>query len=99
MGMDCRNLAEMVGQLKRDNIPMNQHIDASVWPGQVHFGSGSVGLVAEELKALKARHVFIVADPGVIAAGLIETVTNPRSVSQTDLEQLYLLFARPGLGS
>jgi alcohol dehydrogenase class IV len=27
-------------------MPMNQHVLPSVWPGQVHFGSGSVGLVA-----------------------------------------------------
>jgi alcohol dehydrogenase len=56
---------------------MNQNIFTSVWPGQVHFGFGAVGLVAEELKAMHARHVFIVADPGVIAAGLIESVVAP----------------------
>ena len=50
-------------------MPMNQPIFTSVWPGQVHFGFGAIGLLAEELKAMQARHVFIIADPGVIAAG------------------------------
>jgi alcohol dehydrogenase len=56
---------------------MNQDIFTTVWPGQVHFGFGAVGLVAEELKAMHARHVFIVADPRVIAAGLIESIAAP----------------------
>ena len=60
---------------------MNQHIFTSVWPGQVHFGFGAIGLLAEELKAMQARHVFIIADPGVIAAGLIESVAAPLSAA------------------
>jgi alcohol dehydrogenase len=56
---------------------MNQNIFTSILPGQVHFGFGAAGLVAEALKALQARHAFIVADPGVIAAGLIEAVADP----------------------
>jgi alcohol dehydrogenase len=55
---------------------MNQNIFESILPGQVHFGFGAVGLLAEELKAMQAQHVFIVADPGVIAAGLIEAVAD-----------------------
>jgi alcohol dehydrogenase len=56
---------------------MNQNIFTTVLPGQVHFGFGAIGLVAEELRAMQARQVFIVADPGVIAAGLIEAVSAP----------------------
>jgi alcohol dehydrogenase class IV len=46
-----------------------------IWPGQVHFGFGAVDLVGREAKALPAGHVFVIADPGVVAAGLTEPVT------------------------
>ena len=45
-----------------------------IWPGQVQFGFGAAGLVGQEARALQASHVFIIADPGVVAAGLTEPV-------------------------
>lgn len=46
-----------------------------IWPGQVKFGFGAVQQVGPEAKAWQASHVFIIADPGVVAAGLTEPVT------------------------
>lgn len=45
-----------------------------IWPGQVQFGFGAAGLVGQEAHAHQASHVFIIADPGVVAAGLTEPV-------------------------
>jgi alcohol dehydrogenase class IV len=52
----------------------NSMIATYIWPGQVHFGFGAVELVGREARACQARHVFVVGDPGVIAAGLLEPV-------------------------
>lgn len=46
-----------------------------IWPGQVKFGFGAVQQIGPEAKAWQANHVFIIADPGVVAAGLTEPVT------------------------
>ncbi len=54
---------------------MKPAISTYVWPGQTHFGFGAVELVAQEAKAHQAKHIFILADPGVAAAGLVEPVT------------------------
>ena len=54
---------------------MKPMISTYVWPGQTHFGFGAVELAAQEAKAHQAKHVFILADPGVVAAGLVEPVT------------------------
>jgi alcohol dehydrogenase class IV len=40
----------------------------------VRFGFGAAGLVGQEAKALQASQVFLIADPGVVAAGLTEPV-------------------------
>ena len=49
-------------------------ISTYIWPGQVHFGFGAAELAGQEAKTREARQVFIVGDPGVIAAGLLEPV-------------------------
>src|SRR5689334_12001495 len=46
-----------------------------IWPGQVYLGFGAARRVGQEAQAEGARHVFVIADPGVVAAGLIEPVT------------------------
>ncbi len=45
-----------------------------LWPGQTHFGYGVVERTGAEAKALGARHALLLADPGVVAAGLTEPV-------------------------
>jgi alcohol dehydrogenase len=46
-----------------------------IWPGQVHFGFGVARRVGQEALAEGARRVFVIADPGVAAAGLLEPIT------------------------
>lgn len=46
-------------------------------PTDVHFGCGQVRTLPERIKALGARHVFVVTDPGVKAAGLADRVMQP----------------------
>jgi alcohol dehydrogenase class IV len=49
-------------------------ISTYIWPGQTHFGFGTADLAGQEVKALGARRVFVVGDPGIIAAGLLQPV-------------------------
>ncbi len=45
-----------------------------IWPGQVHLGFGAAERAGAEARAENARHIFLIADPGVIAAGLLAPV-------------------------
>src|SRR5262249_49775981 len=45
-----------------------------IWPGQVHFGFGGARRVGEEAKTEGARNVFVIGDPGVAAAGLLDPI-------------------------
>jgi len=65
---------------------MKPQISTYIWPGQVHFGFGAVQRVAEAAKAQRAKHVFIIADPGVLAAGLVESVTAPLNAADLSYE-------------
>lgn len=46
-----------------------------LFPGNTRLGFGAVSLAGQEAARLGARHAFILTDPGVAAAGLIEPVT------------------------
>jgi alcohol dehydrogenase class IV len=54
-------------------------------PTDVHFGRGIVRALPDLVRALHARRVFVVTDPGVRAAGIVEAITIP-------LEQAHLDF-------
>ena len=45
-----------------------------LFPGNTRFGFGAVALAGQEAARLGASHAFILTDPGVAAAGLIEPV-------------------------
>lgn len=49
-------------------------VSTYTWPSQVHFGFGAANRAGSEAKARGATHVFLVADPGVSAAGLVDPV-------------------------
>jgi alcohol dehydrogenase class IV len=53
---------------------MTANISTYVWPGQTYFGFGAAKLVGQEARALGAKSAFILSDPGVIAARLLEPV-------------------------
>lgn len=45
------------------------------WPGQTRFGYGAAALVGQEAKKLGATDkVFLVTDPGIVAAGLLQPI-------------------------
>jgi len=46
-----------------------------IWPGQIYFGFGASQRVGAEAQAEGAKQVFVIADPGVVAAGLLESIT------------------------
>lgn len=53
---------------------MEIKISSYVWPGDTHFGFGAAALAGREATAHGGRRAFIVTDPGVAAAGLLEPV-------------------------
>lgn len=46
-----------------------------VWPGQIYLGAGAAAQAGSQAQALHATHVFLLADPGVVSAGLTQSVT------------------------
>jgi alcohol dehydrogenase class IV len=46
-----------------------------IWPGQVYLGFGTASQVGQAARDDGARHVFVIADPNVVGAGLLEPVT------------------------
>lgn len=54
-----------------------------LWPGQTHVGFGTASLLGSQAKALGATHLFLLADPGVVAAGLTQPVEH--SIQQAGL--------------
>lgn len=65
---------------------MASSISTYIWPGQVHFGFGAVERVTEAVKAHSAKYVFVIADPGVVATGLVESITAPLSAADLPFE-------------
>ena len=53
---------------------MKMKISTYVWPGDTHFGFGAADMAGREATAHGGRRAFIVTDPGVAAAGLLEPV-------------------------
>ncbi len=45
-----------------------------IFPDQVHLGFGAARRAGPVLEAENARHAFVIADPGVTSAGLVEPV-------------------------
>lgn len=78
---------------------MKPPISTYIWPGLVHFGFGAVKRVAEEAKAHRAGHVFIIADPGVLAAGLVESVTAALKAADLPYEIYDKVIPNPGTES
>jgi alcohol dehydrogenase class IV len=78
---------------------MEQSISTYIWPGQVHFGYGAVERVAEEVKAYCGNNVFIITDPGVAAAGLVESVTTPLKAAELSFEVYDQVIPNPDTDS
>lgn len=46
-----------------------------VWPGQTYVGAGAAAQAGSQAQALHATHALLLADPGVVSAGLTHSVT------------------------
>lgn len=55
---------------------MNTPISTYLWPGETHFGYGAAALVGPKSASFGASSAFIIADPGVVQAGLLADVTH-----------------------
>jgi len=45
-------------------------------PTDIHFGYGVLAKLPECVLSLNARRVFLITDPGIRAAGILQTVLN-----------------------
>lgn len=52
-----------------------------LWPGVTRVGFGAAGFTGEAVKIYQARHAFVLADPGVVTAGLLEPVSRSLNVA------------------
>jgi alcohol dehydrogenase class IV len=55
-----------------------------LWPGNTHFGFGAAGLTGAEARRLGATRAFLLTDPGVRAAGLVELVSDSLAAAGVD---------------
>lgn len=62
---------------------MTANISTYVWPGQTYFGFGAAKIAGQEARALRTKKAFILSDPGVIGAKLLEPVIE--SLEEADL--------------
>lgn len=56
-------------------MPVNQVFNFLPIPTDIHFGHGALQTLPNHLRNLNARRVFIVTDPGLAQAGVLEQVT------------------------
>ncbi|MPZ19774.1 MAG: iron-containing alcohol dehydrogenase [Luteitalea sp.] len=54
-------------------------------PTDIHFGYGSSRTLPDHVRSRKARRVFVVTDPGVRAAGILDAVTSTLERAGIDL--------------
>jgi alcohol dehydrogenase class IV len=59
------------------NIDVSQTFNFLPIPTDVHFGCGAIASLAERVRAAGGRHVLVVTDAGISAAGLLERATAP----------------------
>ena len=63
---------------------MNEKINIFRTTPKIIFGIGSLGRIGEEVKALGAKKVLIVTDPGIVKAGLNKAVEGALSTAGID---------------
>jgi choline dehydrogenase len=60
------------------------HVRSFEVPTVMKHGIGAIQTLAEEARALGMRRPFIVTDPGIVKAGLLERATNPLKEADMD---------------
>ena len=78
---------------------MAESISTYLWPGPTHFGFGAVGQVGQEARALRANSVFILTDPGIISARLLEPVIDSLDATRLPYTCYAKIPANPDIGS
>jgi choline dehydrogenase len=64
------------------------HVRSFEVPTVMKHGVGAINTIADEARALGMRRPFIVTDPGIVRAGLLERVTHP--LKEADMD--YVIF-------
>lgn len=68
-------------------------------PTAIEFGCGSIGTLADHVKALGGSRVLVVGDPGVVKAGVVERVTEPLRASGMGYEIFSDIESDPDIAS
>lgn len=67
-------------------------------PTDIHFGYGASRTLPDHVRAREARRVFLVTDPGVRAAGMLDAVTSPLERAGVDFTIYDRVTADSGSG-
>jgi 4-hydroxybutyrate dehydrogenase len=70
-----------------------------VWPGQTHFGVGVAALAGEQARALHTTRAFVLADPGVVAAGLLEQILPALAAARIEYQVYDQIVPNPDVPS
>ncbi|MBU0480255.1 MAG: iron-containing alcohol dehydrogenase [Proteobacteria bacterium] len=76
---------------------MTANIFTITQPTRITFGAGAVNTLAEMIKAEGGTKVFLVVDPGVKKAGLLEKITAPLQKAKMAFEIFDKIDPEPGL--
>jgi choline dehydrogenase len=71
------------------------HVRSFEVPTVMKHGIGAIQTLAEEARALGMRRPFIVTDPGIVKAGLLERATNPLKEADMDFVVFYRVAPNP----
>ncbi|MDL1897353.1 iron-containing alcohol dehydrogenase, partial [Anaerolineae bacterium CFX7] len=60
------------------------HVRSFQVPTIMKHGIGAIQTLADEARALGMRRPFLVTDPGIVKAGILERATNPLKEADMD---------------
>ncbi|MEN8198923.1 MAG: iron-containing alcohol dehydrogenase [Thermodesulfobacteriota bacterium] len=76
---------------------MTQQTFTVTQPTRIQFGAGSIADLAQTVKEMKGTKVFLVVDPGVIQAGLIDSISAPLKKAKIPFVLYDKIDPEPGL--
>ncbi len=75
------------------------NISTYLWPGKVHLGFGSANLAAQEVALLGEKSVFVIVDPGVRQAGLLDGVLQGLQAADVEVTVYDQVVPNPDMDS
>lgn len=66
-------------------------------PTKIQFGTGAISNLAETVKDFNGSNVFLVVDPGIVKAGLIDSITAPLKKAKIPFTLYDNIDPEPGL--